>query len=250
MRRYLPVLAVFFLTLTLAQEARSQLRDGNLAIKTNGNVFQAGDQLKVELLALEAITEPFFTQVSYKFTETVKVKDESGSESTKEEERTRSRQPGPVLESLDKFRSLVLDDTFHFGEGSLTGRYTVEVAVFRAYTRERVAMLRSCVFYQEADRQGRACPTYLRGLKRAESEVWWTFEGSFAEQGRYSAVLFNGGKVVAFIEVGVYASGPQELSISSDALSGTAGRTLDILIHDHKGNTSSTLARVTIPSAN
>ena len=135
MKKFLALWCAVLLTLALAQEAQSQWRNGNLALRTNGNSFQSGDQLKVEVLALETINEPFFTQVSYKFVESVRGKDKDGHETTKQEERTSTRPSGPVLESLDQFRLLTVDDTFHFGEASPPGRYTIEVGVFRGYTK-------------------------------------------------------------------------------------------------------------------
>lgn len=247
MKRFLISLAAILLTFSLSQEARSQWQNGNLALKTNGNLFQSGDQLKVEVLALEAITEPFSMQVSYKFMETVQEKDKDGNVSTKEVERTRTRERSPVIESLPQFNALVLDDTFNFGEGSPAGRYAVEVTVFRGESKERVATLRCCVFYKEQD-QHRACATYLRSLKRVVSDVWFIFDGNFAERSRYSAVFLRGGKVSKYIMVGASPSGPHELNISSEALAGMTGQTYEILVHDHLSNTSSTLARVIIPS--
>jgi len=248
--RRLTLLAAISLVFTLSQEAKSQWQNGNLALRTNGNMFRSGDQLKVEILALEKIDEPFFTQVSYTFSETVREIDKDGGESTRQEQRTRTRQPGPVIESMERFRSIILDDTFYFGEGNSSGCYGIEVAVFQGYTKECVARLRSCVFYQSSDRSGRECSLYLRSLKRAGSDQWLIFEGAFSERGRYSALLLRGNRVFKYIENGVYTGGPRELNIFSDLLTGATGQTYDILIHDHLNNYSSTLARVTIPSSN
>ena len=154
MKRPLTLLASALLVIVLAGEARSQWQNGNLALKTNGNSFQPGDQLKVEVLALKVIDEPFFTRVSYTFTESIKVKEEDGNEQVKDETRTRGREAGPVIDGLKQFQAVVLDDTLHFGEGSPTGRYLIEVAVFNGYTKERVATLRSCVFYLPVKRAG------------------------------------------------------------------------------------------------
>lgn len=249
MKRWPLVLLTLVVSLTISAEAQAQWQSGNLALKTNGNLFQSGDQIKVEVLALETITESFFTQVSYKFTETVTEKDEDGKEQTTQKPRTRARPPGPVLESMEQFRSLVLDDTFHFGEGNPTGQYEIEVAIFRPYTKEKVATLRTCVFFQESPHRQRTCPTYLHSLKRVQTDSWFTFDGQFNEQGRYSLVLLNRNQVVKSINVGVYTTGPNELHISSQFLGEAPGRTLDILLHDHSTNYSTSLARVTVPTA-
>ena len=248
MKRSLTLVTAILALTAFSSEARAQWQDGNLAIKTNGTIFQSGDQLKVEVVALSAINDLFYTQVSYKFMETVKVKDEDGNETSQPEERIRTRQPGPTLESLEKYRSLVLDDTFHFGEGNPTGRYTIEVAVLRPYTKERLATLRANIFFQQVDYACHSCAPFLSSLKRANSANWLTFDGIFAESGRYSVLLLSNGQVVKHIIASIYPNGSRELNVISDLLTGTAGRTFDILIQDHDRNVSSTLARVNIPS--
>lgn len=234
---------------SFSPRAHSQWQGGNLALRTNGNMFQSGDQLKVELLALEAVNEPFSAQVSHQFEETVIQKDKDGGESPKQVLRTRTRKMSPIFESLGQFKSVVLGDTFHFGEGNPTGRYLIEVTIFTSDGRERASVLRSCVFFHDRDQYVDSCQTYIRSLKRANDERWLTFDGHFTDRSRYTAALLDGDKVVHYIEIGVYSTGAHELNISSDLLRGTAGKTLDILVHDHLNNYTTTLGRVTIPSA-
>ena len=248
MKRTLTLLTSVLALWLLSSAAQAQWQDGNLAVRTNGTIFQSGDQLKVEILALNEINEAFYTQVSYKFTETVKVKDDDGKDKTEKQERTRARQPGPVLQSMEKYRSLLLDDTFHFGESNPTGRYLIEVSVFRAYGKDRLTTVRASVFFQNVDYSCKSCAPFLGSLKRANTAQWLTFDGIFAESGRYTVLLLDKGQVVKQIITNIYPNGPRELNIISDALDGTAGRTFDILIHDHDRNISSTIARVTIPS--
>ena len=111
----------------MAIPARAQWQNGNLTVRTNGNVFQSGDQLKVEILALDTIPEQFYTQVAYTFDETVEEKDKDVKTTEKLVERSRKRSASPLLDRMEKYQALVVDDTFHFGEVSPTGRYTVEV---------------------------------------------------------------------------------------------------------------------------
>lgn len=254
MKRSLTMVAAILALMAFSSKARAQWQDGNLAIKTNGTIFQSGDQLKVEVVALSQINDLFYTQVSYKFTETVKVREKDkdgkeGKETTKQEERIRTRQPGPTLESLEKYRSLVLDDTFNFGEGNPTGRYTIEVAVLRPYTKERLATLRANIFFQEVDYGCQSCAPFLASLKRANSANWLTFDGIFAQSGRYSVLLISNGQIVKHINASIYPNGSRELNVISELLAGSSGRTFDILIQDHDRNISSTLARVNIPSS-
>src|SRR5262245_14122391 len=133
-RRFAVSIVMALFALAFSPEARAQWLDGKIAIKTNGNNFQSGDQLKVELLPLELINERFFTQVTYRYNETVKETDDDGKVTEKQVEKKISRKAGPILESLKAFQIIPLDDSFYFGDASATGRYTVEVRVMQAYT--------------------------------------------------------------------------------------------------------------------
>ena len=77
--------ALLFLVTSIS--AQAQWQDGNLALKTNGSVFKSGEQLKVEIVALEAIPEPFYAQVSYSYQVKVKktVETEKDGKTTTEE---------------------------------------------------------------------------------------------------------------------------------------------------------------------
>lgn len=231
----------------MAIPARAQWQNGNLTVRTNGNVFQSGDQLKVEILALDTIPEQFYTQVAYTFDETVEEKDKDGKTTEKLVERSRKRSASPLLDRMEKYQVLVVDDTFHFGEVSPTGRYTVEVSVFQANTKKLLALLKTCVLHQDEAAKPRTCETHLRSLKRANTETYLTFDGAFAKAD-YTVLLLRGGRVVRHILASTYTAGPRELNLSSSLLEGTGGSTFDILIHDARRGISSTLARVTLPT--
>ena len=242
------LLTSFFLLLNLSQRVNAQWQNGSLAIETNGNNFQSGDQLKVKVRALADIDEPFLTQLSYTFVEPVRKINNDGNEVASQEERTLIRNPGPIVQGVERFDALLLDDTLHFGEGSAVGRYIIEVKVFQGYTKERVATLHSCVYYRNSTQSNVECSTYLRSIKRVNSEQWLTFEGNFSERSRYSVTFLSNGKVIKHLEAGIYTTVKHELNISSDELTGISSHTYDILVHDHDQNCSSTLARATIPS--
>jgi hypothetical protein len=103
--------AVLFAT-GFSPEAKAQWLDGKIAVRTNGNNFQSGDRLKVELLPLELINERFYTQVSYRFNETIEEKDKDGKVTKKQAEKKIERPASPILESLKAFQMIALDDTF------------------------------------------------------------------------------------------------------------------------------------------
>src|SRR5215510_15535373 len=156
--------AFFFATvlfvIAFPREARAQWLDGKVAVRTNGNNFQSGDQLKVELLPLDLINERFYTQVTYRFNETIEEKDEDGKVTEKQVEKKLDRQASPILESLKAFQMITLDDSFYFGDASPTGRYRVEVRIFQAYTNRTLGTLRSCVVFQSSS-EADECDTFL-----------------------------------------------------------------------------------------
>jgi len=236
----------------LAMPVQAQWQSGNLAVRTNGNVFQSGDQLRVEVTALEQITESFYTQVVYAYNEQVEEKDEDGNVTYKQVERTRKRDSSPVIENLEKYQSLVLDDRFHFGDASAAGWYEVRVSIFQANTKALMTVLRTCLFYQSAgaDEQVKnSCELFLRSIKRVNNEMFWTFDGRFKSDARYSVVLLRGNRVVKHLIGSAYAGGPREFNLASAELEGLTGQSYDILVQDHQSGRSSTLAKAAIPSA-
>lgn len=242
---------ILFVTVLLAlgssQEAKAQWFDGKMAIRTNGNNFQSGDQLKVELLLLELINERFYTQVAYRFNETVEEKDKDGKVTKKQVEKKIERQASPIMEGLKAFQMIALDDSFYFGDASRTGRYIVEVRVFQAYTNTLLATLRSCVIFQSSS-EAEDCDTFLRALKTVHHAMFFTFDGRFNPKAYYSVTFLNRNEVISYIDAGAYTDGAGNLGLSSDKLAGVAGQTLDILILDKSNGVSSTLSRVTIAS--
>jgi hypothetical protein len=240
-------MATVFLAFALSPQAKAQWLNGKLAIRTNGNNFQSGDQLKVELLALDSVHDRFYTQVFYSYNETIPEKDEDGNVKEKQVEKRISRQQSPVLEGIKPFQMLTLDDSFYFGDASPTGRYTVQVSVFEAYTNRLLMTLKSCVFFQSSS-EGEECDTFLRAIKTVHHEMFFTFEGRFNPRALYSVTFLNKNRVIRHIPVGAAVDGSRILHLSSDKLDGLAGQTADILILDYHSGVSSTLSRVTIAS--
>jgi len=245
-KRFALSLVTVLFAFALSQEAKAQWLDGKVAIRTNGNSFQSGDRLKVELLPLELISERFYTQVSYGFSETIEDKDEDGKVTEKQVKKMINRQASPILESLKAFQMITLDDSFYFGDAGPTGRYTVEVRIFQAYTNRALLTLRSCVFFQSSS-EAQECDTFLRAVKTVHHEMFFTFEGRFNPKAYYSVTFLNKDKVIRHIGAGASTDGNRILNLSSDKLDGLAGQTLDILILDQSSGVSSTL-RTTIAS--
>ena len=231
-----------------SHETKAQWLDGKMAVRTNGNNFQSGDRLKVELLPLELINERFYTQVSYRFNETIEEKDEDGKVKKKQVEKKIERQAGPILESLKAFQMISLDDSFHFGDASPTGQYVVDVRVFQAYTNRLLGTLHVLASSFNPRPRPRSATHFARAEKRASLNVF-TFDGRFNSRAYYSVTFLNRNEVVRYIEAGAYTDGVGNLNLSSDKLDGLSGQTLDILIMDKYNGVSSTLSRVTIASS-
>jgi hypothetical protein len=246
-KQFMILLATVLFAIGFSQETKAQWLDGKVALRTNGNNFQSGDRLKVELLPLELINERFYTQVSYRFNETIEEKDEDGKVKKKQVEKKIERQAGPILESLKAFQMISLDDSFHFGDASPTGRYVVDVRAFQAYTNRLLGTLRSCVVFQPSS-EAEECDTFLRALKNVHHSMFFTFDGRFNSRAYYSVTFISKNEVVRYIEAGAYTDGVGNLNLSSDKLDGLSGQTLDILILDKYNGVSSTLSRVTIAS--
>jgi hypothetical protein len=247
-RRFMMLFAMILFAPGFLREANAQWLNGNVAVRTNGNNFQPGDQLKVELLPFELINERFSTQVIYRYNVTVEEKDEDGNVKKKQVEKAIERQASPILESVKPFQMIALDDSFYFGDASPTGRYIVEVRVFQAYTNRLLATLRSCILFQPSS-EDKECDTFLRALKTVNNETFFSFDGRFNTNAYYSIAFLSRNKVVSYIEAGAYTNGANTLNLSSDKLSELAGQTLDILILDKYSGVSSTLARAPIASA-
>ncbi len=235
-----------------AQPAQAQWQDGNLALKTNGSTFQAGEQLKVEIVALADIPEAFFTQVSYSYKVKVTkhiVEEKDGNKTERDEEveetRTKARKEGPLLLNMEQYQTQLLDTTWHFGEG-LPGRcVTVEVNIFRAYTKQKVTTLSACVCFEDSSAPSGS--TYLRSFKQFHSNTWISFDGQFSNEARYSVLFINDGKVIQHLRTGIYVNEAKELNITASDFKLDAKRSYEVLVHDHRTAISSTLSRVIIP---
>lgn len=249
-----PFLALtLFLCFAFSAFAQSQWQDGNLAIKTNGSIFKAGEPLKVEVLALEAIPESFSLQVSYSYTVKVKkveIKEDADGKKTETEREvdelvTRKRERGSVILQMEQYQRQLLDDTYHFGEGAPRGCLTVNVDVFRAYSKDKVSTLSSSVCYEDSERPT-AVP-FLRSFKRVYSDIWISFDGAFSSDARYSALLVSEGKVIQHFRSGIHTTDRKELHLSTSDFNTSTGKNYEVVVVDHNKSTSSTLSKVTIP---
>jgi hypothetical protein len=229
--------------------AFAQWQNGDLALRTNGNLFRSGETLRVELVALGPLFGPFSVQVRYGLIEQVQVVDKDGNRSVQTRDRAVTRPPGPPIERLDPYQRLLLDDTLHFGEDSPEGCFRVDALVFLGGDPRPTTTLRSCVCVAESRDLPGSCTPYLRALREARSDDTLIFDGRFASEGLYSLVLISDRGVELHIPPGVTAATPDEMQVFSAALRGAKARAVDILIHDHRSERSTTLSRASLPIA-
>jgi hypothetical protein len=241
-------LLVFLILLLTSIAVQAQWQDGNLAVKTNGTVFKSGEQLKVEIIALEAIPESFYTQVSYSYQVKVKkiIETEKDGMTTKEEREVeetvvKKRKENPLLLKMDQHQTQLLDSTYHFGDTAPEGCITVNVDIFRADTKESVTRLNSCVCYEDLVKPTGA--TFLRSLKRVNNATWVTFDGLFSLNARYSALIMRDSEVVQHLRAGVTGD-EKELNITAFEFNTLSDKTYDVLVHDHNKGNSSTVAKI------
>ncbi len=227
---------------------RAQWQDGNLALKTNGSVFKSGEELKVEIVAMEAIPESFYTQVNYSYQVKVKKtfeteKDGKTTSEEREVEETvvKKRKENPLLVKMDQYQVQLLDSTYYFGDTAPEGCITVKVDIFRAYSKEPVAHLNSRVCYEDSVKPNTS--TFLRGLKRINNDTWIIFDGLFSSSARYSALIMRDSEVVQHLRVGINGN-EKELNMTAFEFNTLAGKTYDVLVHDHYKNISPTLVKV------
>jgi len=233
--------------LALSAPAWAQWQNSNLALRTTGSVLRSGDALRVELVAFETVNGPFSTQVTYRFRQPVTVKDKEGHVTTSMEQRVVARPPGPTIDILGESQSVLLDDTFHFGQDSTPGRYQVEVTILAPGRASVLSTIRSCVVYQDEGPVSDGCGFALTGIKRVNADGWITLDGTFSDGGAYRAALVRDGRVTMRFDAGVYATSPHELDLTSTGLVGLAGQTFDLIVHDYRSNQSATLARLVVP---
>ena len=229
--------------------ALAQWQNGDLALRTNGNLFRSGDTLRVELVALGPIFGPLSVQVRYRLAEEVQVVDKDGARSTQSRPRLVTRPAGPPVERLDAYQLLLLDDTLHFGEDSPEGCFPVEAVVFLADDARPATTLRTCVCLADSHDLPASCAPYVRSLKEARSDEWLIFDGLFAAEGLYSLVLLSDDGRILHVPPGVTATTPDEMQVLSPLLRPARARAVDLLVHDHRSERSTTLGRFSLPIA-
>ena len=252
--------AAILSVLPVSVSAQAPWHSSVLALHTNGAILRQGDCIRLELLSLDFVPGPVTTRVTYRYTETVTVKDSEGKESTTIRAAMRDLPVGPLVDALASLQRMPLDDSLCFGEGTLPGAYLVEVALKPSASGTTYATLRTCVVFDNPDVSpvsgtrptGSApdCSLLIRSVKRAESGGTLVFDGTFPASGSYKAVLVRNNRIEAVLEDGVYQTGPHELLISSPQLQNAGGGDMDLVILDGATGASTTLARFVVPRGN
>jgi hypothetical protein len=229
--------------------ALAQWENGDLALRTNGDLFQKGDRLKVELLALGPILGPFAAEVRYLFDEDATELDDEGRRRKRRRPTAVSRPLGAPVDRMDPYQRLVVDDTFTLPEGPPGECLRIEVRVFPSNEARRpLTTLASCVCRDRSNEVPPECAPYVRGLKEGLGEDALVFDGVFSTGGDYSVVLILDDNVEAHVPRGTANVSAGNLQVFSGLLTAGAGRALDVLVHDHRSERSSTVKRLPLPT--
>lgn len=222
-----------------------------VALRTSASIARPGDCLRLEALALDDVAGPVSAQVTYRYSAPLVVKDEDGKEKTTGRPAEVKRQPGAVLDGLNRQQLQLLDDTFCFGQGATPGPYNVEVALRSGAGGAPFATLRTCVLFQDPDAPQAAstgsapgCGFLIRGLKRVDSPEFLVFDGDLPESGFYRGAILRGGAVEAVLDAGITQTGAHELSVVVPALSRSPGGTVDLVVVDQFRQASTTVPRL------
>jgi hypothetical protein len=222
-----------------------------VALRTSASMVRPGDCLRLEALALDDVAGPVSAQVTYGYTEPIVVKDEEGKEKTTTRAAEVKRQPGPVLDGLNRQQLHLLDDTFCFGQGTTAGPYNIEVALRSGAGGAQFATLKTCVLFQDPDAPPAAsaagvpgCGFLIRGLKRAETPEFLVFDADLPESGFYRGAILRGGTVEAVLDAGITQTGAHELSVIVPALNRSGSGSVDLVVVDQFRQASSTVPRL------
>jgi hypothetical protein len=252
--------AFVFIALVAGQSVQAQWHSSVLALRTNGSIARAGDCVHLDLLSLEFVPGPLTPLVTYRYTESLTVRDRKGKETTTSRPVTRELPAGPLVEALAPIQRMPLDDSLCFGEGTLPGAYLVEAALRPSASASPVTTLRTCVVFENLDAKPAAgtdhsqpaadCSLLIRGVKRAEPGGTIYFDGNFPASGFYKAALVRNNRIEALFENGVFRTDQHELVISSSQMQHAIGGDVDLVILDGATGASTTLARFVVPRGN
>jgi len=222
-----------------------------IALRTNASIVRPGDCLRLEALALDFVSGPLSTQVTYRYAVPVVVKDKDGAESTSTRTAEVRRPAGPVIDALNRQQLHLLDDTFCFGQGGIPGPYDVEVALRSGASGSPFATLTTCVLFEDPDAPaapaGPGCGFLVRALKRVDSEDLLVFDADLPSSGFYRGAILRGGTVEAILDAGVNQSGPHELTVLVPAFGRSGGGAVDLVLVDQFRKASSTVPRLSAP---
>jgi hypothetical protein len=223
-----------------------------VALRTNASVARPGDCLRLEALALDYVAGPLSAQVTYRYAAPLAVKDEDGRETVSTRTAEVRRPAGPVIDALNRLQLLLLDDTFCFGQGGSPGAYDVEVALRSGASGAPFATLRTCVMFEDPDAPpsaaGSRCRFLVRGLKRAETEDFLLFDADLPASAFYRGAILRGGTVEAVLDAGITQTGAHELAVWVPEFDRAGGGSVDLVLVDQFGKTSSTVPRLSMPT--
>jgi hypothetical protein len=240
------VSAVALVLLCAVEAQAQQWPSAALALRTNGGALRSGDCVRLTLVAAEDVPGPITPTVSYAFDHAVMVEDEDGNKKTSIRRTAVDRPASPAFDRLVGGSSVVLDDTFCFGQNSRPGAYDISVKL--AASGVSVAALSTCVsFYTDDEKPPAGCGFSLRGALRRDGNDTVVFDAPGGATGLPRLLVFRGDALLRVVEHGIAASGPGELSVPGVAFEGLGTAPVDVVLQDQAGSRSASAARLTIP---
>jgi hypothetical protein len=216
-----------------------------LALRTNGGALRSGDCVRLSLVATDDVAGPLQPTVSYAFNQSVTIEDEDGNKRTETRRTTVERPVSPALERLTAGASVLLDDSFCFGQSSLPGPYDITVRL--AASGVSVAQLTTCVgHYADDEQSGPACGFALRGVLRRDSNDTVVLDVPGGATVLQRLLVFRGESLLRVIEHGIAASGPSEVSVPGSAFEGLGSAPIDVVLNDQVSHRSASAARMVL----
>jgi hypothetical protein len=219
-----------------------------LALRTNGGALKAGECVRLALVATDDVTVPFQPVVRYTFSQTVTIEDEDKNTRNETRRVAVDRPPSAVIEQIGSGASVVLDDTFCFGQGTVPGAYEISVSLVSSGLVE--ARLATCIEFHadaaDAQPPPAGCGLALRGVLRRDPGETVVLDAVGAAGGLNRLLVLRGERLLRVLQDGLAPTGPSELSIAGSAFAGLGPAPVDLVLHDQAGHRSATLARLVI----
>ena len=247
--RFTAIVGAFVLGVSSHGEAQ-QWPAASLVLRTNGAILRSGECVRLTLLATDDVVGPFAPSVSFAYTRNVRVEDEDGTPRFVSRRAINTRPTGPTLDRLTAGTSLVLDDAFCFGQGSLPGPYDITLDLTSPSLPS--VQLTTCVEFQPddvTDPSPGKCEFGLRGVVRRDVPGSVSLDATVGIGALYRLLVLRSDRLLRVVEGDLAVTRPNELSVEGDQLSGLDDAPVDLVLNDLVSNRYASASRVAVGRA-